>query len=118
MVGGKSGYVPIAAEFSAEFTDRGLSGEEPLGSEFTQGNDKPRTDYFELFVEIRFAAGDFAWLGVTIARGTAFEDVANVDLTSGDLDDVFDHAGEHLSRSANEGDALCIFVSSRGFAHK
>ena len=118
MIGGESGYVPIAAEFSAEFADVSLSGEEPLGSKFAQSNDNPRTDYFELFVEIGFAAGNFARLWVTVAGGTAFENVADVDFASGNLNYIFNHASEHLSRSANEGDTLRIFVPARGFAHK
>ena len=54
----------------------------------------------------------------SIARRAAFDDVGDIDFTSWDFKDVFDHLGQQLSGTPDEGSAGLIFRSTWSLTDK
>ena len=74
-----------------------------------------RADGRELLLQERIAGGDFVRLGIAVFRRTAFQDIADVDVFTLEIDRL-DDLRQQLARAADERQALLVFVVARRFA--
>ena len=65
----------------------------------------------------RIACSNFIGLRIAIVGRSAFEDIANVDIFTLEIDRL-DDLREQLSRTTDEGQALLIFVLAGSFSHE
>ena len=67
--------------------------------------------------EIMPAAGDFLGLGIAVHGRAALEDIENDDVLSAHDVEGLEHRSEELPGLPDKGNALKVFLRSRGFAH-
>src|SRR5262245_27548206 len=102
-------------EPSAEPPDRLLRVEQRLRGERPEGDDHLGTDQLDLPHEIRAAGLDFLWLRIAIARRPMFEDVADVNVLSLQVDRAEDLV-EELTGLADERTSKLVLRGTRCFA--
>jgi len=96
MIRGHERNSPVLVKPSPEKRNLLFGLEESLGRESPQGADQFGPDDFELFDEKRLTGVDFLRFGISVPRGTALDDVGNVDLLPAELDGL-DDFGKKLS---------------------
>jgi len=95
----------------------GVAGEEPGERIAAQGDYEPGLDQLDLTVEVGSASLDLGRKRIAVVRGTALDDVSNVDLVSSEPNRG-QHFFEESSGRTDEWARLLIFVEARAFAHK
>ena len=101
MVSGHERNPLVLVKLSPKKRNLFLGLEKGLGRKGAQGTDQFGPDDFKLFDEKRLTGADFTRLRVSVPRGTALDDVGNVDLLPAELDGL-DDFGEKLSGQSDE----------------
>ena len=91
--------------------------DEAAGGGGAQADDELGLNDGDLAFQEGDAAGHFLGGGDAVARGAAFDDVADENLVAG-VAHAFNHPGEELSGAANEGESLFVFVGAGAFANE
>lgn len=107
----------VFVESAPELADGLFGFEQGSGGVGTEGNDDFGIYQFELFLKVGQAAYDLFRSRVSVAGGTAFENIADEDICSLKVASG-DNVVEQFAGSANKGSALCVFVCAWSFANK
>jgi hypothetical protein len=115
MEGRHQRYPVVVVKPPPKPRDRLLGCEKRLCGEGPKGDDDFRTDGAELFQEERLARLDLRRKRISVAGGTTFKDVADVDVVAAETHRL-DDPGEELPRLADEGYSLEVLVPPRCLA--
>src|SRR5581483_10577581 len=88
-------FVPV----SAKLADGSLDLEERLNRKRAEPDNDARADKLDLTEQERFARRDFVRLGISIARRTAFDHVADINLGPRHAHPALDDIGKQLPRA-------------------
>src|SRR5215469_7006535 len=108
---GSAEVVPAAAQLGHGRID----GEQRLGSHSAEGHDCLGLDDLDLAKQVGRAGFAFFALGGAIARGTALDDVGDVNVLAAESHRL-DHVIQQLSGATDEWLALYVFVGTGSFA--
>jgi len=89
--------------------DRVERAQQRLGAELAERHDHLRFDDVDLLKQKRLARLDFVRLRVSVLRRTALDHVRDVDIVAREFD-RFDDLRQQLTRAADEGNPLNVFV--------
>lgn len=104
-------------ELPMNFCDPLLDAEHRPRGGSTQAADQARLNRFDLAEEKRRASGDFIRFGGSIARGPAFDDIADVNVLALNLDKL-QHLVQELPGPSHKRQSLFIFVGAWPFTNK
>ena len=90
--------------------------QECVGSRQSEGKDHSWFDQLDLLLKVWLAGIRFLLKRLPVVRRSALEDVTDVDVFALDLHS-FEDLGQQLTCSANEGQALGIFISAWSFTN-
>ncbi len=108
--------VAVGLPGSAYPGNRDIASQQQARRGPTEGDDGSRLDGVDLAVEEGLAGGDLVALRGAIFWRSAFDDVADVDVTAWNLEAGLDHLGEQFAGSTHEGEAAAIFFLARSLA--
>ena len=109
MVGGNHpDSIQIKAP-SAQRTDLLSCLEKGLSGKGSQGTDDSGLNGLDLSLQKRKTGGDLIRFGITVLRGSAFDDIGNVDFFTLEIDRL-DDLGQQLPGLSNKGSALDVFI--------
>ncbi len=118
MEGGKELYSPSPGQaLTSDPGDGCLLSQEGLGGYGSQGADDLGLDSLNLFQKEGKAGLDLLGLGSSIPWRSAFEDVGDVHLISGETNPL-EELSEELTCLSHKGSALEVFLPPGGLAYK
>jgi hypothetical protein len=101
-------------EFSTKRSNLDISFKKGLGRKSPQGAYDPGPDRLDLFKEKRVTAPNFIGLRISILRGTALDDICDIDRLPLKMDGLED-VGQELAGPSYKGPSLNILFISRAF---
>lgn len=101
---------------AAQLRDALLCIEQILRRHVPERNDDSGMDGPYLLLHETDAGLDLVGFGIAIVRGPALDDIADIDLGPLDVHALFDDVGKELSRRADKGPSLLVFLEARSFA--
>ena len=114
MVRGQHFETAIVEPLAAVMGDAAIGLQQRLESSGTEANDHFRLDGVELAKKKRRAGCDLVRFGLAIAGRAALDDVADVDVAAIEAHGL-DHLREKFARTADERQALRVFISAWAF---
>ena len=117
MDGGHRLRAPVIIEPAVNLEDAFLGAEHGFHGRSAQAANEAWLDSFDLAKQKGRAGFDFVALGSAVSGRATFYDVADVNITAFDADEL-QHAVEQLARAPHERQALLVFVGARPFTHE